>query len=99
VKRILISYKTFLLKALAKKDELILCTASLFLNIESQVTSEPLFFLNFSPYRAVNTLLSYKKTNQLMLCREIIAVCSEIHTKQIKASSWQETEFFYVQVV
>jgi hypothetical protein len=34
----------------------------------------------FNPYRAVNTLgLGYK--NQLMLYVEIIAVCSEIHTK------------------
>jgi hypothetical protein len=32
-----------------------------------------------SPYRAVNTL-SVIKTSQLMLCREIIAVCSQIHT-------------------
>jgi len=29
-----------------------------------------------------------------MLCREIIFVYSEIHTKQINASSWQETELF-----
>jgi hypothetical protein len=35
-----------------------------------------------SPYRAVNTLtVSAMKTNQLMSYREIIAVCSEIHTK------------------
>ena len=35
-----------------------------------------------SPYRAVNTV-SVIKTSQLMLYREIMAVCSEIHTKHI----------------
>jgi hypothetical protein len=35
-----------------------------------------------SSYRAVNTLhVSAMKTNQLMSHREIIAICSEIHTK------------------
>jgi len=34
-----------------------------------------------SPYRAVNTV-SLMKTSQLMLCREIVAVCSQIHTKR-----------------
>jgi hypothetical protein len=34
-----------------------------------------------SPYLAVNTLLLVMKTSQLMLYREIISVCSEIHTK------------------
>jgi hypothetical protein len=35
-----------------------------------------------NPYRAVNTV-SVIKTNPLMLYREIIAVCSEFHTKHI----------------
>ena len=30
------------------------------------------------------------KTSQLMLYREIIAVCSEIHTKHIKTVCWVE---------
>jgi len=39
-----------------------------------------------SPYRAVNTLsLSVIKTSQLMLYREIIAVCSEMQAKHINA--------------
>ena len=39
-------------------------------------------YIKISPYRAVNTLcVSVIKTSQLMLCREIIAVCSDIHSK------------------
>ena len=38
---------------------------------------------SFSPYRSVNTLLLIIQTSQLMLYREIIAVCSQIHTKHI----------------
>jgi hypothetical protein len=34
-----------------------------------------------SPYRTVNTICLCYKTRQLMLYREIIAVCSKIHTK------------------
>jgi hypothetical protein len=36
-----------------------------------------------SPYRAVNTLHLGYKASQLMLYRDIIAVCSQIHTKHI----------------
>jgi len=43
----------------------------------------------FSPYRAVNTLSLGYKTSQLMLYREIMAVCSEIHTKH-KYTVWAE---------
>ena len=43
---------------------------------------------SFSPYRAVNTI-SVIKTSQLMLYREIMAVCSEIHTKH-KYTVWAE---------
>jgi hypothetical protein len=39
-----------------------------------------------SPYRAVNTLRLGYKTSQLMLYREITAVCSEIHTKHTNSS-------------
>ena len=35
--------------------------------------------------RTKHTLLRFFKTNKLMLYREIIAVCSEIHTKHINA--------------
>jgi hypothetical protein len=48
----------------------------------------------FSPYRAVNTV-SVIKTSQLMLYREIIAVCSEIHIKHINTLCGQNVEFFY----
>jgi len=38
-----------------------------------------------SPHRAVNRLRLGYKTSRLMLYRELIAVCSEIHTKHINA--------------
>jgi len=45
-----------------------------------------------SPYRAVNThRLGY--TSQLMLYREIIAVCSQIHTIHINTPCGQNVEF------
>jgi len=34
--------------------------------------------------------VSVTQTSQLMLCREIIAVCSEIHTKHINSAMWAE---------
>jgi len=37
------------------------------------------------------------KTSQLMLYREIIAVCSEIHTKH-KYTLWAEQEFVNVKL-
>jgi len=39
------------------------------------------YIYSISPYRAVNTPRLGYETNQLMLYREIIAVCSEVHTK------------------
>jgi hypothetical protein len=51
----------------------------------------------FSPYRAVNTPVSVIKTSQLMLYREIIAVCSEIHTKHINTLCGQNAEFVNVK--
>jgi len=49
-----------------------------------------------SPYRAVNTPRIGYKTNQLMLYREIIAVCSEIRTKHINTLCGQSVEFLHV---
>jgi hypothetical protein len=37
---------------------------------------------------------SVTKTSQLMLYREIIAVCSEIHTKHINTVCGQNEEFY-----
>jgi hypothetical protein len=37
------------------------------------------------------------KTSQIMLCREIIAVCSEIHTKHINTLCGQNVEFVNVK--
>jgi hypothetical protein len=42
--------------------------------------------------------MSVIKTSQLMLYREIIAVCSQIHTKYINTLSGQNTEFLNVTV-
>ena len=49
-----------------------------------------------SSYRAVNTV-SVIKTSQLMLYREIIAVCSEIHTKHINTLCGQNGELLNVK--
>ena len=38
------------------------------------------------------------QTNQLMLYREIIAVCSEIHTKHINSLRGQNAEFVNVKL-
>ena len=43
--------------------------------------------------------MSVIKTSQLMLYREIIAVCSEIHTKHIKTLCGQNVELVNVTVV
>jgi len=52
------------------------------------------YILRPSPNRAVNTLVSFIKTSQLKLYREIIAVCSEIHTN---ALCGQNAEFLKVE--
>jgi hypothetical protein len=52
----------------------------------------------YSPYRAVNTP-SLIKTCQLMLYREIMAVCSEIHTKHINTVCGQNVELLNVKLV
>ena len=41
--------------------------------------------------------MSVMKTSQLMLYREIIAVCSEIHTKHINTLCWQNVELLNVK--
>jgi hypothetical protein len=54
--------------------------------------------LKFSPCRTVDTI-SVIKTSHLMLYREIIAVCSEIHTKHINALCGQKVELLNVKLV
>ena len=39
--------------------------------------------------------VSVIKTSQLMLYREIIAVCSQIHTKHINTAVWAERRIIY----
>jgi len=41
--------------------------------------------------------MSITQTSQLMLYREIIAVCSKIHTTHINTLSGQNTEFLSVR--
>jgi hypothetical protein len=52
-----------------------------------------------SLYRAVNTLRIGYKTSQLILYREIIAICSEIHTKHINTLCGQNVELLNVKLV
>jgi hypothetical protein len=59
-----------------------------FVNIKPGGTCYNHYNYRSSPYRAVN-FPSVIKTRQLMLCREIMAVCSEIHTKH-NYSVWAE---------
>jgi hypothetical protein len=51
------------------------------------------------PFRTAQKthFVSVIKTNQLMLYREIIAVCSEIHTKHINTFCGQNVEFVNVK--
>jgi len=42
--------------------------------------------------------ISAIKTSHLMMWWEIIAVCSEIHTKHINALCWQNVEFVNVKL-
>jgi hypothetical protein len=43
--------------------------------------------------------MSVIKTSQLILCRELIAVCSQIHTKHINTLCGQNVEFVNVKLV
>jgi len=42
--------------------------------------------------------MSVIKTSQLMLCREIIAVCSQIHTKHINTVCGQNVDLLNVKL-
>ena len=42
--------------------------------------------------------MSVIKTSQLMLCREIMAVCSQIHTKHINSVCGQNVELLNVKL-
>ena len=52
-----------------------------------------------SPCRAVNALHLGYKTSQLMLYREIIAACSQIHTKLINKLRVQNAELLDAKLV
>jgi hypothetical protein len=53
--------------------------------------------MEISPYRAVN-IVSVIKTSQLMLYGEIVAVCSEIHTKNTNTLCGQNVELLNVKL-
>jgi hypothetical protein len=42
-------------------------------------------------------LVGLIETNQFMLCREVITVCSDIHKKHINTLCWQNVELFDVK--
>jgi hypothetical protein len=50
-------------------------------------------------YTAAGALMFSLKTSQLMLYREIIAVCSQIHTKHINILCGQNVGFVSVKLV
>jgi len=52
----------------------------------------------YSDHWAVKGYLSIIKTSQLMLYREIIAVCSQIHTKHINTLCGQNVELLNVKL-
>jgi len=54
---------------------------------------------SFCPYRAVNTLPLGYKSSHLIMYREIIAVCSQIHTKHINTVYGQNVELLNVKLV
>jgi hypothetical protein len=56
-----------------------------------------IYISTFSPYRAVNTLRVGYKTQSFMLYTEIIAVCSETHTKHINTLCGQNVELLNVK--
>jgi len=43
--------------------------------------------------------VSVIQTSQLMLYKEIIAVCSQIHTKHVNTAVWAERRIIYIDPV
>jgi hypothetical protein len=63
-------------------------------------TKRNLSYLNIqSAPRSKHTTVSLIQNSQLMLYREIIAACSEIHTKHINALCGQNVELLNVKLV
>jgi hypothetical protein len=67
-----------------------------FVQFNSLRTKMNLYFIYI--YSAINTLCLCYKTSQLMLYREIIAVCSQIHTKHINTLCGQNVELLNVKL-
>jgi hypothetical protein len=53
--------------------------------------------VTYSNHWALEGYISVIKTRQLMVYREITAVCSQIHTKHINTLCGQNVEFMYVK--
>jgi phage terminase large subunit len=88
-------YRTFFLLNLKAKYEIYFCgSGKTFLYHPATRSVE--FFLEMSGKKEVSCR-SVIKTSQLMLYREIIAVCSEIHTKHINKPCGQNVELLDVQ--
>jgi hypothetical protein len=54
-------------------------------------------YVKIQPVPRSKHSVSVIKTSQLMLCREIIAVCSEIHTKHINTLCGQNVELLNIK--
>ena len=58
---------------------------------------QPILHLKYQSVPRSKHSISVIKTSQLMLYKEIIAVCSEIHTKHINTLCGQNVEFVNVK--
>jgi len=54
-------------------------------------------FMEFQSVPRSKHTVSAIQTSQLMLCREIMAVCSEIHTKHVNTAVWAERRIVNVK--
>jgi len=69
---------------------------SIFKNTKHKNETE--IHLKNQPVPQSKNSVSVIKTSQLMLCREIMAVCSEIHTKHINTLCGQNVELLNVKL-
>ena len=66
---------------------------------ERRILFKPELYLNTQSVPHSKHSVSVRKTRQLMLYREIMAVCSEIHTKHINTVCGQNVELLDVKLV
>jgi len=56
-------------------------------------------YINVNSYRAINALRFGYKTSQSVMNREIVFVCTEIHTKHINTTSEHNVELGIVKTI